>query len=297
MKKGEFKKLLKRENIAAKKYTIYNMITIFLYVIIIGTVLFLQITEIIPNNLAIIINSVVIVFIAIPSIIIDVWNDIQIKQLYNNYQNENKMLEYKDKTKYLKIIIILEIILTLVVSIYIVPNYILNKPNGKEELLNTLSITTNKGDVIETEYEDFGKFSIKIPKDFGKMDERAIEIKYPNGNVPTVVYTNEDGTINVVLNMNDVTMKNSDIEKYIKTMEKTYGQYFDSVNVEFFERDNHKIGEMEFVSPAIDTNIYNRLIAFSIDDNLRIVSFNCTEEYLDEWKDVSEFIIESIIFE
>lgn len=297
MKKSEFKKLLRNEDVSAKKYTIYGTIIILLYVIMIGSILYLQNTDIIPDSLAIIISAAMIIFAVIPSVIVDVQNDSQIKQLYENYQKENKMSEYKDKTKYLKIILVVEILLILVASIYIIPNYIINKPNNNEELLNTLSIITNKGNIIETEYEDFGQFSIKMPKNFEIMNDETIAIKYPNGNAPTIVYTNETGSINVALNMNDVIMKNSDIEKYIKTMEETYEQYVDSVNVKFFERDNHKIGEIEFVSPATDTNIYNRLIAFSVDNKLRIVSFNCTEKYIDEWKEVSEFIIESIIFE
>ena len=297
MKKSEFKKLLKNENVSAKKYAVYSAIIILLYVIMLGITIYLQYTKIIPNSLSFIIGGAMIVFAVIPSIIVDLQNENQIKELYNNYQKDNKMLEYKDKTKYLKVIIVLELLLTLVASIYIIPNYIINKTNTNEELLNTLTITTNKGNVIETQYEDFGQFSLKIPKEFKIMSDEVIAIKYPSGNAPTLVYTNETGSINVVLNLNDVPMKNSDIEKYIKTMEDTYKQYVNSINVDFWERNNYKIGEIEFISPATDTNIYNRMIAFSVNGNLRIVSFNCTEKYIDEWKEVSEFIIESIIFE
>lgn len=299
MKKSEFKKLLKNENVSAKKYAVYSAIIILLYVIMLGITIYLQYTKIIPNSLSFIIGGAMIVFAVIPSIIVDLQNENQIKELYNNYQKDNKMLEYKDKTKYLKVIIVLELLLTLVASIYIIPNYIINKTNTNtnEELLNTLTITTNKGNVIETQYEDFGQFSLKIPKEFKIMSDEVIAIKYPSGNAPTLVYTNETGSINVVLNLNDVPMKNSDIEKYIKTMEDTYKQYVNSINVDFWERNNYKIREIEFISPATDTNIYNRMIAFSVNGNLRIVSFNCTEKYIDEWKEVSEFIIESIIFE
>lgn len=168
----------------------------------------------------------------------------------------------------------------------------------KEEI-DKLSITTNKGNVIETKYEDLGEFSLKIPKDFKLMSEEAIAVKYPSGNAPTIVYTNEDGTINVVFNLNDVEMKDSGIKSYIKQMEEIYKQYVDveTMNVEYFKIDEHQIGQIEFVSPAPDTDIYNRLIAFSVDGKLRIASFNCTKQYIDEWKDVSEFIIQSIVFE
>lgn len=299
MKKSEFKKILKNENIVAKRYIIYSVIISLLYIIMIGSVLYLQITDIIPDDLAIIVNVTMFITIIIPSVIIDLQNDSQIKQLYEKYQKENKIFEYKDKTKYLKIILVLEVLITLVASVYIIPNHIINKPNNNEELLKTLSITTNKGNVIETEYEDMGEFSIKIPKEFELMSDEALAIKYSNGNLPTMAYTNENGTINIVFNLNDVNMKDSNIKTYIKQMEDIYKQYIDAetMNVEYFKIANHQIGQIEFVSSAPDTDIYNRLVAFSVNGKLRIVSFNCTEQYVDEWKEVSEFIIGSIIFE
>ena len=57
------------------------------------------------------------------------------------------------------------------------------------------------------------------------MSDEMLNVKYPNGNPPSLVYTNERGTINVALVMNDVAMKNTQIEEYIKTMESTYKNY------------------------------------------------------------------------
>lgn len=67
-------------------------------------------------------------------------------------------------------------------------------------------------------------------------------------------------------------------------------------NYNFFERDNHKIGEMKFISQASDTNIYNHIIAFSVDGKLRLVNFNCTEDLRTEWEEVGDFIINSLSF-
>lgn len=124
-----------------------------------------------------------------------------------------------------------------------------------------------------------------------------ISVKYPNGNPPSLVYTNERGTINVALVMNDVAIRNTQIEEYVKTMESTYKDYAKDVKVNFWERNNHKIGEMEFTAQASDTEIYNHIIAFSVDGKLRLVNFNCIEEFSEEWKEISEFIIKSIEFE
>lgn len=124
-----------------------------------------------------------------------------------------------------------------------------------------------------------------------------VNVKYPNGNAPSLVYTNDKTTINVALVMNDVTMKNNQIEEYVKTMESTYKNYSKDVKLNFWERNNHKIGEMEFTTQGSDTEIYNHIITFSVNDKLRLVNFNCTKEQMSEWREVSKFIVDSIMFE
>ena len=124
-----------------------------------------------------------------------------------------------------------------------------------------------------------------------------VNVKYPNGNAPSLVYTNDKTTINVALVMNDVTMKNNQIEEYVKTMESTYKNYSKDVKLKFWERNNHKIGEMEFTTEGSDTEIYNHIITFSVNDKLRLVNFNCTKEQMNEWQKVSKFIMDSIMFE
>ena len=36
---------------------------------------------------------------------------------------------------------------------------------------------------------------------------------------------------------------------------------------------------------------------FSVNDKLRLVNFNCTKEQMNEWREVSKFIVDSIMFE
>jgi len=224
MKKSEFKKILNKENESVKKYSIYSGVIILLYIIMLGVILYLQFINVIPSSVSFIIAAIMIVCAVIPSIIIDAKNESEIKKLYNQYQKENKMLEYKDKTKYLRIIIIIEILLALIFSIYIIPNYILKNDSDMSEIVNTLTITTNVGNVIKTEYQDLGDFSIKIPKDFKIMKDEVVAVKYPSQNPPSLVYTNEEGNINIAFNLNDVSMKESEIEEYVKMMEKSYLQ-------------------------------------------------------------------------
>lgn len=294
MKKNEFKKMMKKENKAFKNYYVYEMIFILLSAIIVIPNIILTINNMIPFNITII-NTLLIIIVALPIIVLDIKNDLDIKSMHQYYLKEMKIPEYKDKTKILNVYLMISIVVLIVWAIITIPN--ITKTENLSEIENTLVITTNKGNNIETQYEMFDGFKIKIPSEFKIMSDEILNVKYPNGNAPSLVYTNDKTTINVVLVMNDVTMKNNQIEEYVKTMESTYKNYSKDVKLKFWERNNHKIGEMEFTTEGSDTEIYNHIITFSVNDKLRLVNFNCTKEQMNEWQKVSKFIMDSIMFE
>ena len=294
MEKNEFKKMMKKENKAFKNYYVYEMILILLLAIIVIPNIILTINNMIPFNITII-NTLLIIIVALPFIVLDIKNDLDIKNMHQYYLKEKKIPEYKVKTKNLNVCLIISIAVLIIWAIITIPN--ITKTENLSEIENTLVITTNNGNNIETQYEMFDGFKIKIPSEFKIMSDEILNVKYPNGNAPSLVYTNDKTTINVVLVMNYVTMKNNQIEEYVKTMESTYKNYSKDVKLKFWERNNHKIGEMEFTTEGSDTEIYNHIITFSVNDKLRLVNFNCTKEQMNEWQKVSKFIMDSIMFE
>ena len=294
MEKNEFKKMMKKENKAFKNYYVYEMILILLLAIIVIPNIILTINNMIPFNITII-NTLLIIIVALPFIVLDIKNDLDIKNMHQYNLKEKKIPEYKVKTKNLNVCLIISIAVLIIWAIITIPN--ITKTENLSEIENTLVITTNNGNNIETQYEMFDGFKIKIPSEFKIMSDEILNVKYPNGNAPSLVYTNDKTTINVVLVMNDVTMKNNQIEEYVKTMESTYKNYSKDVKLKFWERNNHKIGEMEFTTEGSDTEIYNHIITFSVNDKLRLVNFNCTKEQMNEWQKVSKFIMDSIMFE
>ena len=294
MEKNEFKKMMKKENKAFKNYYVYEMILILLLAIIVIPNIILTINNMIPFNITII-NTLLIIIVALPFIVLDIKNDLDIKNMHQYYLKEKKIPEYKVKTKNLNVCLIISIAVLIIWAIITIPN--ITKTENLSEIENTLVITTNNGNNIETQYEMFDGFKIKIPSEFKIMSDEILNVKYPNGNAPSLVYTNDKTTINVVLVMNDVTMKNNQIEEYVKTMESTYKNCSKDVKLKFWERNNHKIGEMEFTTEGSDTEIYNHIITFSVNDKLRLVNFNCTKEQMNEWQKVSKFIMDSIMFE
>lgn len=292
--KKNFKKILYKENKVFKNNYNYQIILILLLIMVTVPNIILTVQNRLPSHI-LFVSVLLTLLIGIPIIIIDILNDIEIKKMYQIYITEKKTPIYKDKTKKIKVLLIYSIIIVFMNWLFVIPNRI--KLEDLNQIKNTLSITTNQGHLIETQYEKLGGFKLKIPIEFKIMKDEMIHIKYPNGNPPSLVYTNERGTINIAVVMNDVAMKNTEIEEYVKTMETTYKEYAKDVKINFWERNGHKIGEMEFVTQASDTEIYNHLIAFSVNNKLRLVNFNCTKEFMNEWQEVSEFVVKSIIFE
>ena len=201
-----------------------------------------------------------------------------------------------------KTAIILIIIIVLSAGVYFGVTYFLDRDleqQGKElEMLKQEQVETKSGQVIETELCNFedGEFFVKIPSSFTQMTQEMMAQKYPSGNLPTYVFSNEDGTVNVVLNVTGDSMKDDDIEDFIKTVSAQVAGDSDKVKTSVYEKSGHKIGFVEMVTPAKDTDIYNRMAVFTVGGEMRIVSFNCTVQLQEEWQPVGEFIVESIHF-
>ena len=131
----------------------------------------------IPFNITII-NTLLIIIVALPIIVLDIKNDLDIKKIYQYYLKEKKIPEYKDKTKILNVCLIISIVVLIVWAIITIPN--ITKTENLSEIETTLVITTNKGNNIETQYEMFDGFKIKIPSEFKIMNDEIVNVKYPN---------------------------------------------------------------------------------------------------------------------
>ena len=139
----------------------------------------------IPFNITII-NTLLIIIVALPIIVLDIKNDLDIKNIHQYYLKEKKIPEYKDKTKILNVCLIISIVVLIVWAIITIPN--ITKTENLSEIESTLVITTNMGNNVETQYEMFDGFKIKIPSEFKIISDEIVNIKYPNGNAPSLIF-------------------------------------------------------------------------------------------------------------
>ena len=205
--------------------------------------------------------------------------------------------------KHKKLLLILGIALVcLAVVGYFIVNHMLNQDLQKQQQeldeLANMQAFTKSGEAVEMQLLNLkdGRFFLKIPSVFAPMEESLIAVKYPSGNAPTHVFTNERTTINVVLNITEDKIQDDEIAQYIKYMEQGLSGNMEVLSSGVSEKAGRQIGEISFRSAAVDTDIYNHFLAFSDDGNLVLITFNCTVNLQDEWQPVGDFILQSLHF-
>lgn len=133
----EFKKMLKEQNHPIMKETLWMLIITIVYIIGLGSLLYLQLNKIIPAIVSLIF-IVILILIAIPAMISDLKRDKKLKQMHLYYLKEGKLPEEKGNVKMLQMVLVSLVVAIALIGCYIVPKYILSgekevvKENNKE---------------------------------------------------------------------------------------------------------------------------------------------------------------------
>lgn len=137
---------------------------------------------------------------------------------------------------------------------------------------------------------------LKVPSDFSLMDAETLALKYPSaGHRPSEVYTNEKSTINIALNHTQNKATEANLPDVKKAMETQFNRApFTFIKSELKEMNGSQFVILEFISPAVDTKIYNLMAIASLEGRLVMITFNCTEAERKEWEATGKKIIGSI---
>ncbi|WCN36599.1 hypothetical protein [Aneurinibacillus uraniidurans] len=150
---------------------------------------------------------------------------------------------------------------------------------------------------LETKKVLSDKVEILLPKKFTIMSDEMAKVKYPSGNRPTLIYTDESGSVNVALNHTQNPITNGQIpeakdqiKKLFTTMYPNATWYSDTVE----QINNKNVGVLELLTPAADGKIYNLMFYTELEGKMLLVTFNCKEQQMEEWKPVAKQIMKSI---
>jgi hypothetical protein len=168
----------------------------------------------------------------------------------------------------------------------------------KDGQLSSMVTKTKSGTAVETEYASFdhGSFLLKVPVDFTEWDHETILKKY-SGDVPDVVFSNHETTVNLAVSFTENRMDNGEIKGFQAAMVAMLKENGEILSTDYNEVDQHNVGQIKLISQGLDTGIYNHMIFFSHNHALVIVTFNCTAALQEEWQDVGAFLLDSLSFE
>ena len=130
------------------------------------------------------------------------------------------------------------------------------------------------------------KVGVFLPTTFKDMEREDIRKKYFSEQRPEIIKTNEDGTVNFSFTLVEREIKPEELEKVIQDFYLVLKRFQPmSVCLENgVELDVPvALAWLEFVSTALDDNLYNMLIIYPVGKKLLMVMFNCPFEKRLDW--------------
>ena len=142
-----------------------------------------------------------------------------------------------------------------------------------------------------------GKLELLLPKEFDLMSKELLEVKYPDVNRPTVVYSNGDGTVSIAINHTANAISYKELPQVLPAFEQQFNSIFP--DIKWHKKELTKINKQDFIilqfeTPAADMEIYNSMAITSLDGRMLMVSFNCPADALSQWKSRAAEIVGSI---
>jgi hypothetical protein len=132
-----------------------------------------------------------------------------------------------------------------------------------------------------------GLVQISVPAALGPMPEELKRLKYPVGNPPREVFSDEDGAVNVAANRTAFPKGGNLDETAVESSATTIGR-IRNITAWHFKglRDigGRRFGVLEFTGKAIDTDVYSYIYFTQVDDTLVLLTVNSTVNKLPEWK-------------
>lgn len=133
-----------------------------------------------------------------------------------------------------------------------------------------------------------GKVSFAPPDGFRAMTEGEIKIKYPRGNAPQYVYSNDqmDVSIAIIFSPQPVTLEG--LPQLKAAMEQTLPRLIPGHNWltrEIVEINGRPWVHFEMTSFAIDTDIHNEMYLTAFEGKMLGFNFNSTEAQHNRYKD------------
>jgi len=151
---------------------------------------------------------------------------------------------------------------------------------------------------LETRLLLDGLVEMLVPTAFQPMPEEILKLKYPMERRPTLVLSNDSGSVSLALNHTRDRIPGNDLAEAHRVFDGMFRKLYPSA--EWFRSGLESLNGRQFVvielrTPAIDTEIRNLMTATVADERLLLISFNVTLELEGEWVELADRMIRSIV--
>lgn len=142
------------------------------------------------------------------------------------------------------------------------------------------------------------ELGVSLPVTFRDMKPEDAKRKYFSEQRPDVIKTNEDGSVNFCFNLIEKSVNTDQLEAVIEDMYRVLKRFQPmSVCLETgSESDNPTPSAwMEFISNALNENIYNVLTIYPFGEKTLMTMFNCPFEKRGDWLKCLSQIRKSVV--
>ncbi|MSS65034.1 hypothetical protein [Velocimicrobium porci] len=142
-------------------------------------------------------------------------------------------------------------------------------------------------------------FTMRIPKAFVKMPKEIARIKYPSSQRPDIIWSNEETTVNIAFTYKEELLEDEETKELRDAMKGILLKVNPSireVKCNCLTVEQKTIASLEFVSSALDEEIYNLMFFFSLKGRLLMGTFNCVYSEKENWLDIFWQMMKSIHF-
>lgn len=167
-----------------------------------------------------------------------------------------------------------------------------------EKEKNSQELTVGK-ETISIEEKSFfdGKMEMLFPSNFELMDEDMKLAKYDKNNLPTYVFTNNDNSVNLVINFTEAPSSLAQLPEYDEIFSRRLGiNGVITYKTEIEQINNRDFLVLEFQTPGEGIPVYNYMALGVLEDRLFMATFNCWVEAKKDWMTTGRKMIESIRF-
>lgn len=174
-----------------------------------------------------------------------------------------------------------------------------------KQFIFTLLLLTGAGTLLGFGQQDSmttnsilkGAIRIKAPASLLEMTPEMWELKYKMKQRPELVLTNEEGTVNIILDYSEQKVNEAQIAAFtgFQAEQLTKARTDIKILSKGTRKVNGKeIGFIKFSAKAIDQKIFNYYFFASYNGQLLLGSFNCVEKLQKEWEPIAEQIVGSL---